>query len=82
MSLLANRKDFISDLLENLDIRGFEPSKNPAPSVANMKTSWKFNVYNYPLLGSIRVIPFLYGQIGVSMLKNSEKMKNLRDVKE
>jgi hypothetical protein len=35
-----------------------------------MKGSFKINNYNYPLFGGIGIIPFLYGQAGLSIDKD------------
>lgn len=37
------------------------------------KGSFKINNYNYPFFGSIGIIPFLYGQAGVSLEKDIRK---------
>lgn len=52
-----------------MDVRGFENNKKPTPSYANLKTSLKFNIHNFPVLQDARVGTFLYAQAGLSFLK-------------
>ena len=59
----------MNDVLDSLDVRGFENCRVPLPSFANLKTSLKFNIHNYPVLSEGRINTFLYAQTGLSFLK-------------
>lgn len=61
----------MNDILESMDMRGYENIRKPLPSYANMKASLKFNIHNYPVLKDANVIMFLYAQTGISFLKES-----------
>ncbi len=63
---LMNEKPYVSNLLQNIDVRGFDANKNPCPTSFQAKTSIKLNCYNFPLLREVRIIPFLYAQLGIS----------------
>lgn len=52
-----------------MDIRGFEPHRKPVSSYANVKTSVKYNIHNYPLFGDLRIVPFLFAQTGMALHK-------------
>ena len=68
---------YVNDVLESVDMRGFEPLRQPFPSYANLKSSVKFNVHNYPLLQEARIVAFLYAQGGLSFLKNQHPTRPL-----
>jgi hypothetical protein len=65
------RHNYVNDVLDSLDVRGYEPSRNPNPSFANVKASVKFNLHNYPVLQEARIVSFLYAQAGLSFLKEN-----------
>lgn len=59
---------YISDINDNMEVRGFEQPKVPVPTFSNLKLSAKFNLHNYPVIGQARITPFLYTQAGFSLL--------------
>lgn len=63
------RHHYINDILEAIEMRGFESYRKPMPSFANVKGSVKFNVHNYPLISDARLVTFLYAQGGLAFLK-------------
>lgn len=66
-------KNSISDFFENIEIRGFENDRKPNPSLFQAKGSIKLNTYNYPLVGKVGIVPFLFGQAGVSVEKDIKR---------
>ena len=58
----------MSDVNENMEIRGFESPKNPVQTFSNLKLSAKWNIHNFPLISQARLTPFIYGQAGFSLL--------------
>ena len=68
-TLLSGSKK-ISDALENIEVRGFENDRRPSKDLLQGKFSLKMNNYNYPLLGDVGIIPFLYTQAGFSLQSN------------
>lgn len=48
-------------------MRGFENDRNPSADNLQAKFSMKVNNYNYPVLGQVGIIPFLYAQAGISV---------------
>lgn len=67
LQMLISRKNYVSDLLDNIELRGFDDDKKPHRSFINWKNSIKFNIYNYPGLGKVGVVPFFYAQLGLSI---------------
>ncbi len=61
------KKNIISDFYENIEVRGFENDRRPSESVLQAKASIKLNNYNYPFFGGVGIVPFLYGQAGISV---------------
>jgi hypothetical protein len=61
-------RQFVSDVNDNLEVRGFDQPKNPIETFSNLKFSTKFNIHNYPLIGQAKIVPFLYAQGGLSLL--------------
>ena len=59
---------YISDINDNMEVRGFEQPKVPVPTFSNIKLSAKLNLHNYPVIGQARITPFLYTQAGFSLL--------------
>jgi len=59
---------YVSDVSDNMEVRGFEQPKTPVATFSNLKLSAKFNLHNYPLIGHARITPFLYTQAGFSVL--------------
>ena len=56
----------ISDAMDNIQIRGFENNRRPSRDIFQGKMSIKVNNYNYPLLGGVGIVPFLYTQAGIT----------------
>jgi hypothetical protein len=65
------RNKYVSDVIENMQVRGFEQKPMPIPTYSNCKFSVKLNIHNYPVIGEARITPFLYAQTGVSLLDKS-----------
>jgi hypothetical protein len=66
-------KKYVSDVSENLEVRGFDQPRVPVPTFSNLKLSAKFNIHNYPVIGSARITPFLYVQSGFSLLDMTQE---------
>lgn len=66
---------YLNDLLESIDVRGFQNLRRPVPSFANLKGCLRFNIHNYPVLEEANIVHFLYGQLGLSFLKK-ERLLN------
>lgn len=59
-------RNTVSDLMENLEVRGFENNRKPSTDWLQLKSSIKLNNYNYPLLGGLGFAYFFYLQGGVA----------------
>jgi hypothetical protein len=62
---------YVSDINENMEIRGFDQPRIPVPTYSNLKLSGKINFHNYPFIGQAKITPFLYVQGGLSLLDMS-----------
>lgn len=68
---------YVSDVNDNMEVRGFEQPKVPVPTFSNLKFSAKFNLHNYPLIGQARVTPFFYTNAGFSLLDMTHEKERI-----
>lgn len=73
--------NYVSDVNDNMEVRGFEQPKVPVPTFSNLKLSAKFNLHNYPLIGQARITPFLYTHAGFSLLDMTHEKERIGDQK-
>jgi hypothetical protein len=66
------QRSYLNDLLEPIDMRGFQQFRKPVPSYANIKGCLRFNIHNFPILSEANIVHFLYGQLGLSFLKGDK----------
>ncbi len=78
--LKSFKNKYVSDLNENLDIRGFDQPRNPVQTISNMKLSNKWNIHNFPVIGQARLTPFMYCQGSFSLLDMTSQ-KSLTPIK-